>query len=187
MARYSGADWKPIFHNLGGPLPMKPPNQLKGLALHITGPLTQGSRTLPTLMNIYNEFSSPQSRKSAHFCLAKDNGEMWQFVDTATKAWAIDGFTIDAEWISVENIALPGDELTDDQVEALANLLGWLRSFTSIPKRLADKRGDSGLGSHSMFDPVNRAQDPGPKILAQRQRILDGSDHWVDVGPVTFK
>jgi hypothetical protein len=182
MPIFPGAKLKRIYNNVGGRLPMKSPSELKGLALHITGPRSKDDpQTPPTLENIFNEFSAPTANKSAHFCVSR-KGDIWQFADTATKCWAIDGFTVDAEWLSVENIAIVGEELTPEQLQTVAHLFGWIRSFTNIPKKLANRPGDSGLGSHSMFSPTDRKQDPGQKILDQRQKILDDSDRWALLG-----
>lgn len=165
MAICPYATWKPVKNfNVGM---TKPP---KGVALHITSTDSKGN--LPTLPGLFGEFNTRSTWKSAQFAISK-SGNIWQFVDTDNRAWAIDGNVIDMEWISIENIAKIGETLTDSQVSSCATVYAWLQDFTDIPLALADKPGDSGLGSHSMFGDPNRKLDPGAAILGQRQTILD--------------
>ncbi|MGA9997795.1 MAG: N-acetylmuramoyl-L-alanine amidase [Pyrinomonadaceae bacterium] len=158
---------------------MIPP--LHGLLLHITDGVkdkTTGEKVLGTIENIGASFD--ENNNSTHFAIAK-SGEIWQFVDTDQRAKAMKGSWGDAKWISVENFALPGEELTSGQILSVARLYGWLVNTKGIPLREVDvnkSRADfdtgteRGLGGHSMYKDTLREDCPGPAILRQRALIL---------------
>jgi hypothetical protein len=145
-------------------------SSLQGLVVHITDG-DRKHKKAPTLNGVWGHFNNPRTRASAHFCISED-GEIWQFIDTANRAWAIDGSVNDSHWISVENIALPGAMLTEGQLDGVAVLLAWLRDIAGVPLQLADTKGGSGLGYHQMFKIGDHAC-PGPNVVAQRDDILD--------------
>jgi hypothetical protein len=108
--------------------------------------------------------------------VAKD-GTIWQFADTNDVAFAADGVFggdgVDNHWVSVENVAVDGEELTGDQVDTLAQLFAWLsHTEGGVPLTLAEHKTDKGLGYHRMFH-IGSHSCPGKKVIAQRQAILD--------------
>lgn len=145
---------------------------IRGLVLHITDTAKQ------TLDSLFQDFDSPTQKgalRSAHFGIAKD-GTVWQFADTDDITFAVDGVWggegVDNHWLSVENVAKLGEELTGDQIDSLAQLYGWLVKTETVPLKLAESKADRGLGYHKMFHIGDHAC-PGPKVVAQRQTILD--------------
>jgi hypothetical protein len=143
-------------------------SSLQGLVVHITDGV---KKRIPSLNGVWGHFCNPATKASAHFCISKE-GEIWQFIDTANRAWAIDGSVFDSHWISVENIALRGDTLTDPQLDGVAVLLAWLNdSGARIPLQIANTKDGSGLGYHQMFHKGDHAC-PGPLVVAQRDEIL---------------
>ena len=117
--------------------------------------------------------------RSAHFGVAKD-GTIWQFASTDDVTFAVDGVWggdgVDNHWLSVENVAEVGDELTDKQIVTLGNLLVWLIQTESVPLALAKSKTDKGLGYHVMFH-IGDHSCPGQKVIDQRQKILDTARH----------
>ncbi len=142
--------------------------EIHGMVLHITDVTKKGA--LPTMEGVRADFSDKSTRRSAHFCISK-TGEIWQFVDTADRAWAIDGFIYDWHWISVENIAKLGEKLTTEQLYGCGLLLGWLHSVYSVPLKLANNKDERGLGYHVMFKHGDHVC-PGKAVIAQRQEII---------------
>lgn len=162
------ARWWPIQHNFTkGGMALIP----RGIAVHITDGV---KGNLPDLGGIYATFNVPGAGASAHFCVAK-NGDIAQYVDLSDIAWGVGGDETrndDAHWISVENIALPGQELTKDQIRSNARLLAWFNSNWGMPLQLASTRNGLGLGYHSMFQ-RGHLGCPGPSVIAQRSDIID--------------
>ena len=74
-----------------------------------------------------------QQFAGAHFGIEK-NGEIVQFVDTQFAVYGAGPANDHA--VNVENVGMPGDELTDAQVEANGNLLAWCNQVHGIPLRL---------------------------------------------------
>jgi hypothetical protein len=172
VAIWYDALFKPISanFNIGR---MRP--ALKGLIIHITDGASPGKgkpKMPPSLNGVWGWFCNPKAYASANFCIAKD-GEIWQFVDTENRAWSVDGDVIDSEWISVENIGLPGESLTDDQVDGCAMLLGWLhRQHPSIPVAVAVNKHGAGLGYHALFG-RGHPGCPGTPVISQLPDIVE--------------
>jgi len=177
MARYPFAKWVPTnSKNWGNGLMADP---VFGVLLHITdGAMENGKKKLGELENMNASFDNRHN--SVHFAIAK-SGEIWQFVDTAQSARALGGGYRDTKWISVENLALPGDVLTSGQIDSLARLCRWLAETHGLELREVDVHKsvidfdngkELGLGGHSMYRDPNRVNCPGPAILAQRKDIL---------------
>jgi len=144
--------------NRGG---MKRP--LRGLVLHIQQGTENGT---------FSWFNNPVARASAHFGNPKQ-GALEQFVDIDNVAWAqVAG---NREWISVENEGKSGESLTENQIDNLANLLGWLHWNMDVPLRLADDSKGVGLGYHAMGGVAwgNHPHCPGKPIIDQRLFILE--------------
>ncbi len=170
MALWNAATFRPITANFNkGRIAA----QLKGLILHITDGHSPGQgrpKTPPTLDGLWGTFNNPNQNASAHFGVNKD-GEVWQFVDTSNRAWSVDGDTIDGAWASIENIAVPGDELTAEQLDVCANLLKWLNREHSVPMTVARTKGAQGLGYHSLFGKGHPAC-PGDPVIDQIEDIV---------------
>jgi hypothetical protein len=172
MARYPEAN---RFEKTSSCGPSKMFDPIYGVLLHITDGV---AGKLGELRYLKIHFDT--SKKSAHFAVAK-SGEIWQFVDTDITAWALGGGWQDKHWISVENFALPHEELTAGQLHSLARLYAWLVVETGIPLRSVDvarsvadfdSGKEQGLGGHSMYRDPLRTECPGAAILAQRPMIL---------------
>jgi hypothetical protein len=185
MAMFPGAKPMLIQHNFQNW--MKKP--IRGLCIHIDsggwipaskdrpGHFTQGS-----IQGVFNEFNTPGKNKSAHFGVDKQ-GVIYQYLDTSKSAFAVDGTYdgVDSYWISVENIAVPGDELTDEQIAACADIFRWLHQTESVPLRLAGHKTDKGLGYHSLFlSDAAAAAHPCPtlKVINQLPDIVDKAQAW---------
>ena len=139
---------------------------IHGLVIHITD--GDKHKRLPTLGGIWGWFNNSAAKVSAHLCISK-KGEIWQFVDTDDRAWAQESGN--SNYISVENIALPGQKLTDPQLDGVAFILSWLEDIAGVPPLLANFPGAWGLGFHSMF-PKQHPQCPGLRVIAQRADII---------------
>lgn len=168
MAWYDNAIPHQLSHHF---VKKKMVHPIRGLVLHIT----DTKQALGSLFQDFNDPNQPPPLRSAHFGVDKD-GVIWQFADTDDVTFAIDGVWggdgVDNHWVSVENVALNGEELTDAQIDTLAQLFGWLVRMEHVAVRLAESKTDSGLGYHRMFHIGDHAC-PGNKIVAQRQAILD--------------
>ncbi|MDQ6787624.1 MAG: N-acetylmuramoyl-L-alanine amidase [Acidobacteriota bacterium] len=172
MALWSDAQFVPITENFNQGRMVSP---IKGLIIHITDGASPGEgkpKMPPSLRGVWGWFCNPKAKASANFCVAKD-GEVWQFVDTSNRAWSVDGNTIDAQWISIENIALPGERLTDEQVDICAGLFGWLhRQSPGVSLAVASGAAGSGLAYHSLFG-KGHPGCPGMAVIAQLNDILE--------------
>jgi hypothetical protein len=172
MAVWSDAQFRPISANFNRGM-MKGP--LRGLIIHITDGASPGkgkAKKPPTLEGVWGWFCNPKAKASANFCIAKD-GETWQFIDTGNRAWSVDGHKIDAQWISVENIAVPGEKLTDEQIDQCAMLYSWLHwQFPSIPLGIAADKTGAGLAYHSLFG-RGHPGCPGSPVIAQLPDIIE--------------
>ena len=96
---------------------------------------------------------------------------MWHFIDTADRAWAIDGDENDSNWFSVENVAKRGEHLTLEQVTGCALLLRWLHEEYDVPFKRAHSKNGLGLGSHQMFH-IGDHDCPGPAVQRQLEGIV---------------
>jgi N-acetyl-anhydromuramyl-L-alanine amidase AmpD len=168
MPWYPDATKQPLKHHFVAGKMVHP---IRGLVLHITA-------TNQSLSSLFADFNSPNQTpplRSAHFGVAKD-GTIWQFADTNDVTFAVDGVWggdgVDNHWVSVENVAVDGDALTDDQTDRLAQLFAWLIHTEAVPLTLAEKKTDRGLGYHRMFH-IGDHSCPGDTVIAQRQGILD--------------
>lgn len=171
MALWSEATFRPISANFNqGRISAS----LRGLILHITDGKSPGPgepRIPPTLGGLWSTFDNPEHKASAHFGVAKD-GEVWQFIDTANRAWSVDGDDpIDGHWASIENIAVPGDELTAQQVDVIVRLLKWLNAQHGVPLTVAHTKGSRGLGYHAMFG-KGHPGCPGSPVIDQIPDIV---------------
>ncbi len=171
MALWSEATFRPITSNFNmGRIS----TNLDGLILHITDGHSPGKgrpKSPPTLAGLFSTFNNPKHGASAHFGVDKD-GEVWQFIDTANRAWSVDGDDpIDGHWASIENIAVPGDELTGAQQDVIVRLLKWLNVQHSVPLSVARTKRSRGLGYHSLFGKGHPAC-PGMPVIDQIEDIV---------------
>ena len=107
---------------------------------------------------------------SAHFGNPKQ-GQLEQFVDTNDTAFAQGPGN--SKWLSVENEGMPGDALTTNQINSLAQLMAYLNFHEGVPLVEANAPSESGLGFHSMALPWGHPQCPGPAVVSQRSLILE--------------
>jgi hypothetical protein len=172
MAQCPDAWWQPISANFNAGMMRTP---IRGLVIHITDGLGD-------LNSVWADFNRPAKRASAHFCVDK-LGDMWQFIDTDNRAWAIDGGSHDAQWISVENIATLGQQLTVEQVLTCAMLLRWLHEIYQVPFKRAHGVSESGLGYHHMFR-IGDHVCPGVPVRLQLEGIVRQAWYmwWRDTG-----
>jgi hypothetical protein len=137
VAKCPYALFKPISRNFNEGM-MK---TIYGLVVHITdghGELDSVWGDFDRVQDRILSNGKPEPKKSAHFCI-NTKGDIWQFVDTSNRAWALDGSTHDSHWISVENIAKYGERLTDAQVMGCSMLLYWMNQLYSTPYRRAQR------------------------------------------------
>jgi GH25 family lysozyme M1 (1,4-beta-N-acetylmuramidase) len=168
MARYPGAQWRPITvnYNTGGCVP-------RLLVLHIM----QG-----TLAGTDSWFRNTAAQASAHFGVGKD-GTVYQWVDTANKAW----HAANANGISigVEHEGNTGDSLTAAQVAADIKLYAWVHQHHAVPLALATSATGSGLAYHALGGASwgGHPDCPGAPIIAQRGAILAGANLIINPPP----
>jgi len=116
-------------------------------------------------------FRNPQAQASAHFGVGKD-GRVYQWVDTANKAWAqAEG---NPRNISIECEGNAGDSLTPAQCERVAEILAWAHTTHGVPLRINDFPAGQGLGWHGMGGAAwgGHTGCPGDPIKAQRAGII---------------
>ncbi|WP_435111344.1 N-acetylmuramoyl-L-alanine amidase [Nocardiopsis synnemataformans] len=158
MARMPGATWRPIDKNFtyGGCRP-------RFVILHII---------VGTLEGADSWFRNSNSRVSAHFGTGRD-GELLQWVDTSSKAWANAGANGVA--ISVENEGQVGDALTGVQIERCAEVLAWAHEEHGVALAVTNDPNGSGLAFHNLCRDwsLSGTACPGPRIVAQREQIVE--------------
>jgi N-acetylmuramoyl-L-alanine amidase len=174
MAVCDQAWFKPITRNFNhGRM-----STVYGLVVHITS----GHGNIATVWGDFDRVQNrvykgkPEPKKSAQFCVSK-SGELWQFIDTSNRAWALDGGSHDSHWISVENIATYGERLTDQQVTGCAVLLNWLHKTYGTPFRRSRHKSDPGLNYHEMFSGPGHPC-PGFPVRMQLERIVREAWYW---------
>lgn len=129
-----------------------------GAVLHIMQGTLSGTDTW---------FHNPHAEASAHFGVGKA-GSVYQWVDTADKAWA--QAAGNPNWISIELEGQMGDSMTGAQMLAVADIVNWLK----IPLELAESPFGQGIGYHAMGGKAWGGHPcPGEAIKAQRQMIIN--------------
>jgi hypothetical protein len=157
MARYSGAQWRPISinYNRGGIAP-------RILIVHIM----QG-----TLAGTDSWFRNPNAQVSAHFGVGK-TGTIYQWVDTANRAWH--AVNANSYAIGVECAGFSGQTLTAAQVSAVARIYAWAhRHHQAISMWLNKRISGSGLSWHGLGGVAwgNHPLCPGTPIVDQLPAI----------------
>lgn len=157
MARMPGATWRPlsINHTKGG-------NRPRVVILHII---------VGTLAGADSWFRNPRSKVSAHFGVGK-TGTLYQWVDTADRAWANAG--ANSYSISIENEGDVGDALTEAQLNRCAEILAWAHRTHGVQVRVNNDVNGSGLSYHRMSSSwsLGGTACPGDRIIAQRGEIV---------------
>jgi hypothetical protein len=165
----SGATWRPIPGNFtkGGQ------DSVRGVVIHIMA---------GTLAGTDSWFRNSAAQASSHFGTGKA-GALYQWVDTADRAWAQAGGNRD--WLSVENEGKGGDSLTSEQMDKCAAVLAWAHKTYGVPLQLASGTTGKGLGYHAMGGAAwgGHTSCPGTKIVAQLGEILARAKKLAGVVP----
>lgn len=158
MARMPGATWRPIpiNHTNGGQ------RSVRGVVVHIMA---------GTLAGTDSWFRNRDARASSHFGTGK-GGALYQWVDTADRAWAQAGGNSD--WLSVENEGRGGEVLTEQQLDRNAAVLRWAHQKYGVPLQVTHSPSGRGLGYHAMGGASwgGHTSCPGPRIVAQLSEIV---------------
>ena len=120
-----------------------------------------------TLAGTDSWFHDPAAQVSAHFGVGKD-GTCYQWVDTATVAWAEASYN--GEAISIEHEGISGDSLTPAQIAADVQLVQWI----GLPLVMAPSPSGTGWIGHGELGAAggNHPDCPGSPILAQWPAVL---------------
>lgn len=151
------AIWQPV-PNVGGAVT----RPARGLVLHVA--------VAPSASSVHATFSNPASQASSHFCVDVD-GTIYQYVDTAEKAWAEAGGN--SAWYSVETVGYPEAPLTAAQLTGVARILDALGHADGFPSAVTDDVNGSGLIDHGDGGSGwgGHTGCPGPIRSAQRAQI----------------
>ncbi|MFF3353390.1 N-acetylmuramoyl-L-alanine amidase [Streptomyces sp. NPDC002917] len=153
-----GALWRPIPINYtdGGQ------ESVRGVVVHIMAGTLTGTDAW---------FRNPKAQASAHFGTGKA-GALYQWVDTADRAWAQAGGN--RTWLSVENEGEGGQILTEAQLDRNAQILAWAHAKHGVPLQVADSPTGRGLGFHAMGGSAwgGHTSCPGSRIVAQLAEIV---------------
>ncbi|MFD6294509.1 N-acetylmuramoyl-L-alanine amidase [Streptomyces sp. NPDC060235] len=146
----------PVNHTEGGQ------ESVRGVVVHIMA---------GTLAGTDSWFRNPKAQASSHFGTGK-GGELYQWVDTADRAWA--QAAGNRTWLSVENEGKGGDALTDAQLDSNAQVLAWAHVHDGVPLQVASSPNGYGLGFHAMggTDWGGHSSCPGTRIVAQLPEIV---------------
>ena len=166
--RMPGATWRPIpiNHTRNGQ------QSVRGVVIHIMD---------GTLAGTDSWFRNKKAQASSHFGTGK-KGELYQWVNTKDQAWAQRAGN--RHWLSVENEGRGGEVLTAKQIERCAQILAWAHKVYGVPLRVANSPNERGLGHHSMGGSAwGHPACPGPRIIQQKQRIVDRAKQLVRARP----
>ncbi|MEU6344492.1 peptidoglycan recognition family protein [Streptomyces sp. NPDC046977] len=171
MARMPGATWRPVPNCTKGGQ-----EAVYGAVLHIMAGTLDGSDSW---------FRNPKSEASAHFGVGKD-GRIYQWVDTADRAWAQSSGN--RTWLSIEHEGQGGDALTAPQLAATARIIAWMHATHGVKLQIADSPTGRGIGWHGMggSDWGGHYDCPGTPIKNQRSAIIaaaSGTPQEDDVTP----
>jgi hypothetical protein len=157
MARMPGATWRPVPNCTRGGQ-----EAVYGVVLHIMEGTLDGSDAW---------FRKTASQASAHFGVGRD-GRIFQWVDTADRAWA--QAAGNRTWLSIEHEGHSGDSLTPAQLAATARIVAWAHQVHGVPLQLADSPTSRGIGWHGMGGAAwgGHYGCPGTLITAQRTAII---------------
>ena len=171
--RVHGANvtWNNPFPTKSGvPGGMNVPHDVLGLIMH-----TQVGNNPGTVKEFNDQTIRP--RKSAHFCIAQDGSVVQMGSVLGWESWAqADG---NARYYSAEfaDHGDPANPLTQDQINAGAQLLELLSRDTvgRFPLQLCERPGDEGFGWHGMGGQSfgNHPDCPGKVRKPQRADIIE--------------
>ncbi|MFE4057392.1 peptidoglycan-binding protein [Streptomyces sp. NPDC059096] len=154
----TGATWRPIPINYtdGGQ------DEVRGVVVHIMA---------GTLSGTDSWFRNSKAKSSSHFGTGK-SGTLYQWVDTADRAWA--QAAGNSAWLSVENEGKGGDTLTDAQLDRNAEVLAWAHTTYGVPLQLATSTSGRGLAYHALGGSAwgGHTSCPGSRIVAQLPEII---------------
>lgn len=158
MARFDGAEWRPVGVNFtrGGQ------ESVQGVVIHIMDGTLEGTDSW---------FRNPAASASSHFGTGK-SGVLRQWVDTTDRAWAQGNGN--RNWLSIENEGRGGDTLTEAQLDRCADVLRWANRVHGVPIQLATGTGGRGLGYHGMGGAAwgGHTSCPGSRVVAQLGEIV---------------
>ncbi|MEU9849270.1 peptidoglycan-binding protein [Streptomyces sp. NPDC047985] len=157
MARMPGALWRPVPNRTKGGQ-----EAIYGVVLHIMAGTLDGSDAW---------FRNPASQASAHFGVGKD-GRIYQWVDTADRAWAQGNGN--RTWLSIEHEGQGGDALTAKQLAATARIVAWMHQTHGVKLQATDSPTGRGIGWHGMGGAAwgGHTACPGTPIKNQRAEII---------------
>lgn len=147
----------PVLHKPPELIPIKKP--ILGAVLHTTNPPSR----LLTLEEFQSDFAAsgppPTSLfRSAHFMVDRD-GRIAQFRSLDQGAAHI-GAPWMPRYIGIEHTAMHRWSLSNDQINASADLLSMLRSELDIPLSELSNPGASGIGRHNQFTGTECGEGP---------------------------
>lgn len=163
MSRMPGATWRPILVNYT----RAGQQSVRGVVVHIMAGSLAGTDSW---------FRNSRAQASAHFGTGK-GGELYQWVDTADRAWAQAGGNRD--WLSIENEGRGGDALTEAQLDRCAQILAWAHRLYGVPLQVTHNPSGRGLGYHAMGGAAwgGHTSCPGDRIVAQLDDIVARARH----------
>lgn len=168
MAKFKGAKWRPIPVNYisGGQ------DAVRGVVIHIMDGSLSGTDSW---------FRDSEAEASSHFGTGR-NGALYQWVDTADRAWAQAGGN--RTWLSIENEGRGGDALTSAQLDRCAEVLAWAHKVYGVPLQLATSTTGRGLGYHGMGGSAwgGHTSCPGSRIVAQLPEIVSRAKRIAGAG-----
>ncbi|MGW1077638.1 peptidoglycan-binding protein [Streptomyces sp. NPDC002537] len=152
-----GATWRPVPN-----CTKNGQESVNGVILHIMEGTLDGSDSW---------FRNASAQASAHFGVGKD-GRIYQWVDTADRAWAQGSGN--RTWLSIEHEGHSGQALTDQQLAATARVIAWMYSVHKFPLQQTDNVTRPGIGWHGMGGSAwgGHSACPGEAIKNQRPAIL---------------
>ena len=167
MARYPDAIWTPANpHNEGGPI-----GKIRLVVDHIE----EGSE-----VGTNSWFQNIRAQVSAHFGISK-TGQVFQFVDTNTIAWAEQDYNDVA--ISIEHEGMSGDPFTPAQISSEVKLGVWIHKTHGVPiARTTDPLG-SGWITHGELGVAGGNHPNCPGTTATKQLPLIVSSIKAAVNP----
>ena len=126
--------------------PQMPMGKIIGAVLHTTNH-TAGDETL---QRFQHNWQAAQNQ-SAHFVVDR-NGNIGQYRSLSQVAWHIHSIVGSTQYVGIEHIAKPRQELTDDQVSASGKLVAKLSAQFGFSLFPIAKVGEPGVGIHSQFN-----------------------------------
>lgn len=166
MARMPGAQWRPVPNRT-----FEGQYAVYGVVLHVMEGTLDGTDAW---------FRNSSSQVSAHFGVGKD-GRIFQWVDTADRAWAqVDG---NRTWLSIEHEGNSGDSLTLAQLSASARVIAWMHATHGVRLQSTDSPTGRGIGWHGMGGSAwgGHLDCPGTAIRNQRPALIAAAKNGEDM------